>query len=413
MRKNVVIAGLLLFLAAAPRGVAGSKGKSQNPATDSSEIAVVRLINAAEASYFQQRQRYASFAELVDSGEIQRAAFLSADYARAMRLLHLGSESQPLDGFSLNLMVSANAGGYHLYLTQRGERCGTGWFTDETGILYGGTAVDCQQSTAAAANGWSPSDIDALVPPVRSDVTCPLPQILHDASERASELVENLQRFTATERIEHIEYGKNGKQRNTTDRQFNYVAQIEQNSSGGFWVEEYRSATKEDEHSPLSDTGTAAFALIFHPRVIGNFEMRCEGQTDFHGTPAWQLRFEESADPAKSFHQIRINKSTYQLRFKGRAWIAADTAEVLRLQTDLVAPVPQIKLQVEHLDISYAPVEFDKRKFRLWLPETASMHISYRGHRYQRLHNFSHFQLFLVDTEQRIKQPDPAPSSGQ
>jgi len=72
--------------------------------------------------------------------------------------------------------------------------------------------------------------------------------------------------------------------------------------------------------------------------------------------------------------------------------------------------MPEIDLEVEHCDISYAPVEFAKNKVRLWLPESASMHISYRGRRYQRVHSFSHFQLFQVDTEQRVKEPIPNPS---
>jgi hypothetical protein len=66
-------------------------------------------------------------------------------------------------------------------------------------------------------------------------------------------------------------------------------------------------------------------------------------------------------------------------------------------------------LQLEHLDISYAPVEFDKRKFSVWLPQSASMQISYRGRRYKRMHKFSHFQLFLVVTEQTVKQPTAGP----
>lgn len=123
------------------------------------------------------------------------------------------------------------------------------------------------------------------------------------------------------------------------------------------------------------------------------------------GTSAWQIRFEEGSDPSKSFHQIRINGSVYQLRFQGRAWISVDDYQILRLQTDLVAPIPQIHLQLEHLDIAYAPVEFDKPKLRIWLPESASIEITYRGHSYQRMHKFSHFQLFLVVTEQTIKEP--------
>ena len=46
---------------------------------------------------------------------------------------------------------------------------------------------------------------------------------------------------------------------------YEYVADIERNPSGGFWVYEYRTATASDP-SPLVDTGTATYALIFHPR---------------------------------------------------------------------------------------------------------------------------------------------------
>jgi hypothetical protein len=222
-------------------------------------------------------------------------------------------------------------------------------------------------------------------------------------------MVENLQRFTATEAIQHTEFKKSGKPRKASNQLFNYLAEIDQGPSGAFWVEEYRTGKTELDSPPLSDTGTAAFALIFHPQKIGNFAFHCEGLTEWQGLPAWQLQFEESSDPARSFHQIRINHTVYQLRFKGQAWIAKDSNQILRLQTDLTAPVPQIRLQLEHLDIAYAPVDFDKSKFTVWLPEIASLQISYRGRNYQRIHKFSHFQLFLVVTEERVKEPIPGP----
>ena len=244
---------------------------------------------------------------------------------------------------------------------------------------------------------------------VLQDVPCPLSQILQGARERATEMVDNLQRFTATEAIEHTQYKKNGQARKPTTQLFNYLAEIDQGPSGAFWVEEYRTAKTDIDSPPLSDTGTAAFALIFHPQKIGNFDFQCEGLTTIQGNPAWQLRFQESSDLSKSFHQIRIDRAVFQLRFKGRAWVTKDTFQVLRLQTDLVAPIPKIHLQQEHLEIAYAPVDFDRSRFTVWLPESASMQISYRGRRYRRVHKFSHFQLFLVVTDQTIKDPVPGP----
>ena len=55
---------------------------------------------------------------------------------------------------------------------------------------------------------------------------------------------------------------------------------------------------------------------------------------------------------------MRINGNVYFPRLKGRAWIAGDNYQVLGLQTDLINPIPEIDLQVEHLDTAYAPVDF-------------------------------------------------------
>lgn len=399
---------VLWFVAMAmgPGFVAGLQTKpaeSEKQAND--KAAVVRLLSFAETTYFQSHGRYATFAELVQSGQIQQGALQSSADARAFRLLNLQSDSQPIAGFVLSVVVASDGRTYHLSLKQLDETCGLGWFSDETGALYEGKRVDCAAQTVASVPGnWSPPDIDAVVPPVRAEIPCPLPQILHETSQRAQELVENLQSFAASERIEHIEFGKNGKLRGSTKQVVNYTAQIEQ-SPTGLWVEEYRSGESEIQQPLLTDTGTAAFALIFHPRHIADFDIRCEGQTELQGVPTWQVHFEERDDPTKSFHAIRIDRSTYNLRFKGRAWIARDNHQVLRMQTDLVAPIPKIDLQLEHLEIAYAPVEFPKRKVQLWLPESAALYISYHGHRYERLHQFSRFQLFWVDTSESVQEP--------
>ncbi len=78
---------------------------------------------------------------------------------------------------------------------------------------------------------------------------------------------------------------------------------------------------------------------------------------------------------------------------------------MLRLESDLVEPIKEINLQKEHLTIEYAPVAFPKRDARLWLPDNVTLYIEYRGHRYERRHRFSEFQLFSVDTVQQTKAP--------
>jgi len=259
----------------------------------------------------------------------------------------------------------------------------------------------------SSQRSWAPADIDEAIPRVGTDTVCPLPQILKETSKHTQDFIENLQRISASERIEQIDISKNGKSRGGTTQVVNYVAQIEKNSLGYPAVTEYRYASTGMRQPSLVDTGTVAFALVFHPSHLENFDFLCEGLTDLQASPVWQVHFQERPDESKSFHAMRVGGSVYLPRLKGRAWIATDTYQVLRIETDLVSPIPQIDLQVEHLVIAYAPVDFQKRHVRLWLPESASLYIGYRGHRYERKHNFSDFQLFWVDTGQTTKDPNP------
>jgi hypothetical protein len=405
---------VLLALMSHSAAFSGKAGRAapETPNADKEKAGVVRFITAAQRAYFRDHDRYASFPELVQSGQLEKIANQSSAFLRAMQMLNLKSPAQPIPGFALGLAVTPDGRGYQVSLIRQVNNCRSGWFADETGTLYEAKAMGCVDKLAGAApNSWSPPDIDAAVPPVNSNVACPLGLILGETAKRADEFVENLQRFTADDRIEQIEVGKDGRQRHSSKERAHYTAEIEVNTSGTYRIEEYRSTPEGSVPPPLTDTGTAAFALIFHPRQVEHFDIRCEGQTEIDGVPAWQLHFEESPDEIGSFHSMRVNGSVYFLRLKGRAWIAADGYQVLRLQTDLINPIPQIELQVEHLDIAYAPVDFRKLNLQLWLPKQASLFIGYHGHRYQRVHSFSAFQLFNVDTQESVKQPTVPPEA--
>src|SRR5262249_24712426 len=125
---------------------------------------------------------------------------------------------------------------------------------------------------------WAPPDVDEEVPAAQLDVACPLAEILEQASRHTQGLIESLQRFSAEERIEQIDFDKNGKGRSRASQTVNYVAVIE-NSSGFPKISEYRMGNGPAEKTSVVDTGSAAFALIFHPSHLGSFDFRCEGST--------------------------------------------------------------------------------------------------------------------------------------
>jgi tetratricopeptide (TPR) repeat protein len=257
---------------------------------------------------------------------------------------------------------------------------------------------------------WAPADIDEEIPTARLDGACPLERILKETSRRTEGLIESLQRFSADDSMEEIDFDKNGRTRRASSERVIYVAQIETGPSGFPKIREYRTGSSRNPGSSVVDTGSAIFALIFHPTHIGSFHFRCEGMTHVQGLSAWQLRFEEPPDSDQSFQAIRIGGAMYLPRLKGRAWVASDRFEVLRMETDLASPIPQIDFNLEHLVINYAPVEFKSHSVRLWVPATTALYIAFRGHRYERVHTFNNFHLFSVDSDQQFKEPQTPPN---
>lgn len=418
MRRNFDTIASVLVVAAIVTPLAGD---TTNAAPErSSALGVVRLVTMAEADYFHRNGHYATFVELVKSGQFGKTATDAPENLRTFFSLNFKSESEPVPGFVLGLDLPAEGNTYKLSLEQKTEKCGFRLLADDKGAVLEGNSEHCRAAEEASAvpENWVPRDIDQAIPAVRGDRQCPLPTVLEETSHRAQELSDNLQKFSAKERIEHREFGKNGKAHGPTTGNFNYVAEIHQAETGTSYIEEYRAGVDgvPQATSPLVDTGTAAFALIFHPRHIDEFAMTCEGLADVGGRPAWLVRFAQRPDRTNDFHAYRVKGQLYRASLKGRAWVATDTYEVVRLEAELMEPIPAIELQQEHIVIEYAPVEFRRRDLRLWLPESATLYVDFRGRRYARTHRFSDFQLFSVDTVEKVKEPalaKDAPGQGE
>lgn len=271
-------------------------------------------------------------------------------------------------------------------------------------------------ATTFLPSGWMPSDVDEKMPPIEPGVACPLDDVLRNAGERLVEFVGNVDRFTATESLKHELFNDNGLPSSPEMRTFNYLVSIQEIRPGMLNVEEYRDGTPGDQMFPagIATKGLPSLVLIFHPLNAGNFEMTCEGLTQWHSGLAWQVHFRQRTDRPSTMRSYRLgNGQSFPVALKGRAWIAADTFQTVRLETDLVAPLPQIHLAADHTAIEYGPVHFQKKGVDMWLPLSAEVYFDWRGRRVHRRHSFSDYLLFSVEDKQKISQPnaEEAPAS--
>jgi hypothetical protein len=145
--------------------------------------------------------------------------------------------------------------------------------------------------------------------------------------------------------------------------------------------------------------------MIFHPVYRDEYDVTCEGLSHWHNKLVWQLHFRQKKDKPSRLREYSIGKQVFPVGLRGRAWIAADTYQVVSLETDLVAPIPQIRLAAEHTSIDYAPVKFRNGYEELWLPQNAELFFDFGGRRIHRRHHFDDYRLFSVDEQQKISAP--------
>jgi tetratricopeptide (TPR) repeat protein len=297
------------------------------------------------------------------------------------------------------------------------EPAATGASPGNTSIPVQIAAVDPLVAAAEptfSIRPWQPPSIDLNKPSVVANASCPA-DIVERTGKRVEEFVEDVSRIAAIEHLLHEQLDEMGDALTKETRTFNYVASFVESAQGSIAVDEYRQERLGlgDFPDHISSSGFATLALVFHPKMRDSFEMTCEGLGEFRGQPTWLVHFKQREDRPARMHDYRVGGVLYSLHLKGRAWITADRFQIVRIESELISPVPEIRLAGEHQVVEYGPVPFGKRNIQLWLPQSAEIYLDFRRHRYYRKHSFDHYMLFAVDAEEKHKAPTPQPTNNQ
>lgn len=280
-----------------------------------------------------------------------------------------------------------------------------------TGMLLAATNSKLPDAT------WQPPGIDAAKPSVAAGVDCPYQKVLDGAGERVQQLVDDVAKFAAIEDLLHERLDETGNPTTRETRKFEYAAAINQTQPGVVLVDEFRTERYGLDNLPdeFVDNGFAALALVFHPAMRDDFRMTCEGLGEWRGQATWLVRFWQREDRVNHLQAYVAGTVSYPVNLKGRAWITADKFQIVRIESEMMNPLPQMQLLAEHQITEYGPVPFSKKNVELWLPKSAEVYMFFRGRRYYRKHSFEKYMLFSVDDEEKIREAkhDPAgPGSG-
>jgi hypothetical protein len=275
---------------------------------------------------------------------------------------------------------------------------------------------DLPALTPVTETNWIPPDIDQEKLALDPGVDCYLDNVIQATGDRVKELVENVDRFTATEKVEHSSLSPLGLVVSKETRKFDYMVEIRPFGAHDLDVQEYRNGSVSAQQFPgnIGTIGLPTLALVFHPYYQEKYEFACEGRGTWLGQPAWIVHFQQRTDRKSAMLIYRVSGKSYAVGLKGRAWIDTTSSQILAIETDTMRPVPEIRLMRDHQLIEYGPVDFRNNTMHLWLPKSADWYSSLSGQRYHRRHTFSQFLLFSVDDQQKIGKPkepvEPAPT---
>jgi tetratricopeptide (TPR) repeat protein len=266
--------------------------------------------------------------------------------------------------------------------------------------------------SAASVTPWAPPSVDTSVPGVAPDVSCSADDIVEHTSKSTIRQLENLEKFLATEHIQHEEVNGRGEVSQIRDKSFSYMVFIEHAKDGLVFLDEKRDGGAGTDSFPtsLATVGLVSLGVdVFHPGFAKALTFKCEGLGQWRDKAAWIVHFEQKRD-VKSFLRLWETKTkTVEIPLKGRVWVAASSYNVLHVESDLREPMKDLDLMRDHLAIDYGPVNFQNGKTELWLPWYADMYLELHGKRYHHNHTLSNFRLFAVDTSDKISLPKDAP----
>ncbi|HUN64314.1 MAG TPA: hypothetical protein VMU53_20100 [Candidatus Sulfotelmatobacter sp.] len=244
----------------------------------------------------------------------------------------------------------------------------------------------------------------SLAVPSSSLGTCSLDKVLPHVTAHAREFVDNVNRITATEILELERWRSNGKLDGSTRNKVVYVANIELRDSRYLTVDEYRDGERVPEGF-IKAVGSPSLVLIFHPIHVNEFAISCKGLGTWNGTPAYLVDFQQRTDRPNSMSAFVTPKGSYDVNLKGTAWVDANTFQVIHLKTDLMNPIPALFLDSEHQELDYGQVQFVQRHISLWLPRSVDISVHLGNKQFSARHSYSDYQLFSVDTGQKIDKP--------
>ena len=244
-----------------------------------------------------------------------------------------------------------------------------------------------------------------------------LSPILDDLGRKILEMVKSFPNTTADEAIHQEKLNRKGAVRGTQDQRFRYLCLVPSDAKEPGFVE-YRADSSGYEAIPkglnegfMLTRGFASIPLIFHPAYRTESTFRYLGRQNVDGRPTYVVAFAQLPGRARLIGSFQTEKDSLTTLSQGLAWIDANTCQIVRIHTDLLAPLPELGLEKATSNMDFNEVRFSRLKESYWLPKEVTVTLDWNGKLLRNKHEYSGFKIFDVDATEKVGKPKASAES--
>ena len=160
-------------------------------------------------------------------------------------------------------------------------------------------------------------------------------------------------------------------------------------------------------------SGFASASLIFHPLYQAESTFKYLGRQKINGQDTLVIAFAQRPEKARLYGVFKMGDTSMPTFSQGLAWVDSKTYEILRLRTDLLRPLPEVRLEKETTEIDFSENHFKSIAEAFWLPREVKVSVDWNGKSLLNKHEYSDFKLFNVGATQKIEKPKEAEQGSQ
>jgi tetratricopeptide (TPR) repeat protein len=238
-----------------------------------------------------------------------------------------------------------------------------------------------------------------------------LDSILSTVGKNVWVFFRNFPNTSSLEEIHQEKLRRSGKAAETQDQKFHYLCATPAEPWGpGF--SEYRAGLLGEQGQPhglvdgyMLTAGFASASLILHPVYQSQATFRHLGSQKVNGRDTFVIAFAQRPERARLNGVFQSGDIALITFTQGLAWIDSDSYQIVRLRTDLLTPLHEVRLERQTTDIDFSEVHFNRISQGFWLPRNVTVTLDWNGKHLRNEHQYSDFKLFSVEAAQKIGNP--------